>query len=136
MMKQGQENKPTFGEIIGCASAKITNHANKIDFGLTRFYQILISEAAYKIWSIRCKRVISNDNDRSKWPSEDNIKKDLLSQINLRLRMDCLHTNECKFDKKALSSGKVTATWKGLLRNEGYLPENWASNPGVLVGIR
>jgi ribonuclease HI/exonuclease III len=135
-MKQGQRNKPTFGEIIGCASAKIKNHENKIDFGKTRLYQILISEAAYKIWSIRCKRVISYDNDRSKWPTEVNIKKEFQSQINLRLRMDCLHTNEHRFNKKALSSSKVTATWKGLLRNEGYLPENWASNPGVLVGIR
>jgi hypothetical protein len=82
------------------------------------------------------KRVISNENERSKWPSEENIIKSLQAQLNLRLRMDCMHTNEHKFNKKALSCSKVTATWRGLLRNEGYLPENWASNPGVLVGIR
>jgi ribonuclease HI/exonuclease III len=128
--------KPAFGVILGCASAKITNHENKTKVGQTRLYQILLSEAAYKIWSIRCKRVISNDNDRSKWPSETNIVNDLRSQINLRLRMDCLQTNEQKFERKALSQSKATATWKGLLKNEEFLPEKWASNPGVLVGIR
>ncbi|XP_006463019.1 hypothetical protein AGABI2DRAFT_73401 [Agaricus bisporus var. bisporus H97] len=128
--------KPTFGEIMGCASARITNNDGKTNIGLTRLYQILISEAAYKIWSIRCKRVIGDDNNREKWPRNEHIVANIYNQINLRLRIDCLHTNESKFGKKAISIDKVKATWKDTLKDEIFLPDNWAYSPGVLVGIR
>ncbi|XP_006457646.1 hypothetical protein AGABI2DRAFT_80021 [Agaricus bisporus var. bisporus H97] len=128
--------KPTYGEILGCASAKLTYDDGKVNMGQTRLYQILISEAAYKIWSLQCKRVISDSNDRTKWPSKTNIENALQAQINLRLRVDCLQTNERKYGNKALSADKVKATWKGLLKDEDLLPDNWIANPGFLVGIR
>jgi ribonuclease HI len=135
-LRQKTWTKPAYREILGCASTRLVNQENKTNTGLTRLYKILISEAAYKIWSIRCKRVITHDNERSKWPTKVNILNDIRSQINLRLRIDCMQTNEKRFEVKALSCSKVTATWRGILQNEEYLPENWASNPGVLVGIR
>jgi hypothetical protein len=50
--------------------------------------------------------------------------------------MDCLHTNENRFEQKAINKNRVVNTWKGLLENEDKLPKDWISNPGVLVGIR
>jgi hypothetical protein len=96
---------------------------NRYCMGLTRLYQILISEAAYKIWTIQCKRIIGDNSKRRKWLTRTNIVNEQQTQLNLRLRMDCLHTNERKFDRKAISQQKVESTWKGLQRNEGHLPE-------------
>jgi len=135
-LKQKTWTKPAYREILGCASTRIVNQENKTNIGLMRLYKILISEAVYKIWSIRCKRVISHENEQPKWPTKASITNDVRSQINMCLRIDCIQTNEKRFKRKALSCGKVTAMWRGTLQNEEYLPENWASNPRVLVGIR
>lgn len=127
---------PLYGEILGCASARLAGNNKRINAGKTRLYQILISEAAYKIWSLRCKRVIHNNNDQEKWPRPPQIIQSLRKQIELRLRMDCIHTNEHKYKKKAIQKNLVVATWRDLLINEDSLPPDWISKPGVLVGIR
>lgn len=121
---------------MGCALANFYDENGKYDAGKSRLYQILISEAAYQIWLIRCKRVINNENNERKWPSTQHIRLKLEKQINIRIKMDCIHTNEYKFNKKTLNKNSVKNTWRGLLENENRLPNNWTSKPGVLVGIQ
>jgi hypothetical protein len=130
------KHRYSFGEILGCASARLKGADNKANAGKTCLYQILISEAAYIIWLLRCTRVISNNNDQGKWPQKQQIIHSLRKQLELRLRMDIIHTNESKYDKKAIRKGKVVATWTGLIKDEESSAHNWASNPGVLVGVR
>jgi hypothetical protein len=40
-----------------------------------------------------------------------------------------------KYGKKATKQQTVLSTWKGLLKDEKNLPNNWLKSPGVLVGI-
>jgi hypothetical protein len=77
--------KPNFGEIMGCASAAFYDENGKYNIGKTRLYQILISEAAHIIWTIRCKRVISDNNNQQKWPTNQSLSLKLNKQINHRL---------------------------------------------------
>lgn len=128
--------KPNYGSILGCASTTFQNEDGTTNVGKTRLYQILISETAYLIWTMRCTRVIEHDNDQTKWPSRINIKRQLERKLNLRLKMDCLQTNEIKYKKKAICSRKVKATWSGTIVNEKNLQLDWVMFPGVLVGIR
>ena len=61
---------------------------------------------------------------RSKW----------LAAVNLRLELDRKMTNP-KYEKKALNKSLVLGTWKGVLKNEQDLPDDWIREDGVLVGI-
>lgn len=128
-------HKPNLGEILGCASTKFRSPDGKIDKGKTRLYQILISEAAYLIWTLRCTRVIERDNERAKWAKKNQILNQLKYRLNLRLKMDCILTNERKFSQRALRPKTVLKTWGGLIQNEADLPNDWTKGFGVLVGI-
>jgi ribonuclease HI len=128
--------RPSYGEILGCASIQIKTPENKINGGLTRLFQILVSEGAYLIWVLRCRRVIEFEDDPGKWPTKNNIITSLKHKINLRLRMDCIHTNNARFDRKAIRQSKMKKTWSGTLENEQDLPPDWPRSKGVLVGIR
>lgn len=55
--------KPSLGEILGCASIRFRKNNNNIDKGKSHLYQILISEAAHYIWTLRCNQVIKHDNN-------------------------------------------------------------------------
>jgi hypothetical protein len=134
--KTGNWLRPSYGEILGCASVKITSHNDKINIGQMRLYQILISEGAYLIWILRCKRVIEFENNPNKWPTRNQVLNSLKHRLNLRLRIDCLHTNKARFDRKAIRQSLVKKTWCGTLINKQDLPPDWPRSNGVLVGIR
>jgi hypothetical protein len=135
-MKTGRWLQPSYGEILGCASIKITTDEGKHNAGRTRLFQILVSEGAYLTWILSCKRVIEFENNPRKWPKKNQILNALLHRLNLRLRLDCLHTNEARYNRKAIRQQSVKKTWSGLLINEENLPPNWPRSSGVLVGIR
>ncbi|KXN92099.1 hypothetical protein AN958_09629 [Leucoagaricus sp. SymC.cos] len=97
--------EPTFGCILGCASAPFIGEDGDPDASKSRLYQILISEAACKIWSITCMCVIEHRDDRRKWPT----------------------SSREKFRRKAADCSKVRATWLGMLHNELSLPLDWPS---------
>jgi hypothetical protein len=49
--------------------------------------------------------------------------------------MDCQLADD-RLDRKLVTKGLVKGTWKGLLKDEGDLPEDWVgTNSGVLVGM-
>ncbi|KAJ3573178.1 hypothetical protein NP233_g2591 [Leucocoprinus birnbaumii] len=124
-MKYDDWNKPTFGEIIGCASRSFRNNKGRVAQGKTRLYQILVSTTSYTIWTTRCRRVIENENLRTKWPNRNLIKKTLEFKLNTRIRLDCLHTNEKRFGKRALKDRQVESTWSGLIHEEENKPPDW-----------
>jgi hypothetical protein len=96
-------------------------------------YQIFISESAYFIWKLRCKRV-SEDWPEEQWPQEAEIHNRWLAAMNARLTLDRAVTSN-KYGKKSLKQNVVLSTWKDLLKDEDNLPKNWLNTAGVLVGI-
>lgn len=132
--KQKPWNKPIIGGIIGCANAMFKSEEGKIHKGPSRLYRILVSEAAHQIWKLRNARVIDSDNNEQ--PSIDEIRNKWLKAINDRLAMDCKMTNKKKYGKKAIKEKLVQDTWRGVLKNENYLPHDWTKGRvEVLVGI-
>lgn len=135
--KTGQTwHTPAFGEIIGISSIDLHKSNPRISEGRARLFQVLISEAAHLIWKLRCDRVLDHDNDRLYWPSRNVIAKATQTRLNIRLRMDCLHADNGKFDKKAIREDLIRGTWEGLLENENTLGTDWIGKNGVLVGSR
>lgn len=103
--------EPRYGEVIGCASFKIGDRKGNIDVGKTWLYRVLISKAAYQVWTLRCARAMGHEDNPSKWPHQRHILSQLRYKLNLRLRMDCLHTNERRFSGKAIRESIVKRTW-------------------------
>ncbi|XP_006460379.1 hypothetical protein AGABI2DRAFT_177963 [Agaricus bisporus var. bisporus H97] len=128
--------KPHLGEILGISSTNRQRSKDKSAEGKARLYQILISEASHTIWKLRCDRVLDHDNENLYWPSRTEIANTIKFKINHRLRMDCIHADARKFDKKAIREDLVVNTWKGLLENENSLEVDWISKNRVLVGNR
>ncbi|KAF8957776.1 hypothetical protein BDZ97DRAFT_1951033 [Flammula alnicola] len=115
----------SLGTILASASAKFPLQ------GEARLYRVMVPEAAHLIWKMRCTRVIQNENEAT---TEVEANRKLLKSINARLEMDCKMTNP-KYGKKALRKDIVLDTWKGTLKNEEALPQDWTRESGVLVGI-
>jgi hypothetical protein len=91
--------------------------------------QILITESAYLIWSLRCERVI-----QEKTHSEREINTRWLHAINKRLTDDKITATRIKRDKQ--TEQKVRRTWEHVLKKEQDLPNNWFLYREVLVGTR
>ncbi|KAH9929188.1 uncharacterized protein B0H18DRAFT_1093996 [Fomitopsis serialis] len=133
-MKNKKWTKPLIGGILGCANAMFKTEKGKILKRDARLYRILVSEAAYLIWKLRNARVIQSNGEHHS--SKNEITNKWLNAINERLTIDCKMTNNKKYGKKALKPALVESTWKGVLKNEKYLPYDWTTGKvGVLVGI-
>ncbi|KAJ7441168.1 hypothetical protein B0H11DRAFT_2204861 [Mycena galericulata] len=70
-----------------------------------------------------CERVIGHDGVPA---SEQEIHNRWLHAINERIEIDRNLTNHLKF---------VLETWKGVIKDEDKLPDDWLRGPEVLVGI-
>jgi hypothetical protein len=66
--------------------------------------------------------------------SETEAHNKWIKMINDRLELDCRMTNT-RYGTKAISQGLVYKTWKGTLKDEEELPEDWMTKSEVLVGI-
>ncbi|EAU86973.2 hypothetical protein CC1G_08444 [Coprinopsis cinerea okayama7 len=106
--------------------------------GATRLFRILVSEAAYLIWVLRCEWRIGKEADARMIPTAEHIRNRLLANINKRLRFDRILTNRRAYGKKALKPRLIEATWYPVLdeaSRHSTLPDDWVKNKGVLVGI-
>jgi hypothetical protein len=121
------------GKVLGCDLAQFKTN-NVINKGKTRLYQILVSETAHLIWKLRNKRRI-RDQDSQTNISDEEIKTRWTNAINKRLTTDQFLTDNKRFEKKAIETKLVKATWTNCLRDKESLPNNWQENTGVLVGI-
>ena len=127
--KEPKWENPSFSEIMTVGIRQVENKEGKQIQGATCLQRILISEAAYLIWKIRCDRVIN--------------EKEEISQKELKNRW--LHTIDSKFDldktliKKTFGKGRhkisqrrVKATWEDTQLHE-KLP--YLRECRVLVGV-
>ena len=97
------------------------DHSNEptLNTGATRLAKILISEAAYLVWTMRCGRVIG---DRSY--NNDAIETAWRRTINRRLSEDV--TAATKVVRRDEYTKLIISTWRDALHKQhGALPENW-----------
>ncbi|KAF6742333.1 hypothetical protein DFP72DRAFT_860599 [Ephemerocybe angulata] len=85
---------PTLGTILGCAIKRQTKKEERQP-GKERAYAILMSEAAFLIWKIRCEWRIEFEQDEERAHTETKI--------------------ENRYGTKATDPKLVEATWSGLL---------------------
>ena len=128
---------PNLGSILGCGCINLrprTRQRNEnepdkrsILQGPTHLLQILLSESAYLIWVLRCKRVIqgiqhSRSETEGRW----------LCVINARLTTDKITATKIKRDKGF--TNLVVNTWEQALEKRRGLPPNWIHYNEALVG--
>ncbi|KAK0505575.1 hypothetical protein EDD18DRAFT_1316386 [Armillaria luteobubalina] len=101
--------------------------------GDTRLMRIVTTEAAHLIWHLRNERVIRRKGNGS--ASEREIKNRFLYSMNERLQTDLAAIRKKRARKRGISTESVLRTWKGVIKNERDLPEDWTGIAGVLVGI-
>jgi len=133
--KTGKElDEITLADILGSPAIEESVEDKKLKEKRSwenRFYRILITESAHLIWKIRCKRVIQNEGELV---TANEVRNKWLAAINVRIELDRKMTNP-KYEKKALKKSLVLGTWKGVLKNERDLPDDWIRENGVLVGM-
>ncbi|KAG1758457.1 ribonuclease H-like protein [Suillus occidentalis] len=127
----------SIGTILGCGALKIPHTPNKNDpndakiaetkRGLSRLLRIIISESAYLIWVVRCKRVIQGTQHDA-----DIISKRWINTLNNRLHIDRVLASKNQRNKKTIF--KVQATWSKIVSDKKPL-QNWVTALEVLVGI-
>ncbi|KAJ7065755.1 hypothetical protein C8F01DRAFT_982855 [Mycena amicta] len=120
---------PGLGMIIASGCSRFTKDGRR-DRSAERLHRILMIESAYLIWLLRNERVIQNDGAPH---TEEEIRGRWVNAINARLKLDCALTCK-KYGKNSLPANTVLGTWKGALKGEQALPEDW-TGIGVLVGI-
>ena len=121
----------SYGTIIGCNAISIETLQRKKDEtgqerltkvhdpGATRLLKILISEAAYLIWTLRCERTI-HEKERT----EREVESTWLKTINRRLAEDKIMAT--KVVRKEYFINMVKDTWdRALYKRYRDLPEDW-----------
>ena len=122
------------GAVLGGGLANFRNRKGRPDTGKNQLYQILMTESTHLIWVLRCERRIANQGTPQSHHTEDNVRNRWYNQINGRMQIDCLLTNSFLYERKALKTKKVYATWAKCSTDETDLHSEWCKHPGVLVG--
>jgi ribonuclease HI len=127
-------NVDGLGVITGCGMARFSNKTGQCKPGAERLYRILMSESAHLIWKIQYERIIQR-NEKDQWHTiKENRNRWLdLDALNKRLVLDKATTSK-RYEKRALTTKIVLATWSGTPQDELSLPDNWIEYPGVLMG--
>jgi len=134
-LKRNNTPLPTnLGDILGCGLASFTTNG-KMDSGKNRLYRILVSETVFLIWKLRNERRIRDEDSQEHRNITIETTSRWTNAINKRLTTDRHLTNVTRFGKRALNEKLIKRTWKGCLKDEEFLPDNWHRNRGVLVGI-
>ncbi|KAH9833093.1 thiolase-like protein [Rhodofomes roseus] len=99
--------------------------------GERRLRRIMISEAVFMIWKLRCTRVIGHAEEN--WQhSNTAVKRQWISAINKRLEIDKEMTKK-KYGRSAIAKNTILATWTNTLHEETDLPEDWVNINGFLI---
>jgi hypothetical protein len=95
------------------------NEPQTFDNGATRLLKILVSEAAYLIWTMRCERCV-----RGTEHTAEQTKASWRNIINRRLSEDTITAS--KVLRKPEYIKRTKQTWeKALQKYHGSIPENW-----------
>jgi len=89
--------------IIGCSVARSPLTSKERSLGAQRRQRILVSEAAFLIWRLRCERVIKYANEPTRFVSEKEIVNRWRATVERRIRLDIQFTNRHRFRPRALS---------------------------------
>ncbi|OSC98167.1 ribonuclease H-like protein [Trametes coccinea BRFM310] len=127
--------KPSFGLYLGAAALEVTNGEGSRRPGATRLARILIPEAAYLVWRLRCRRVIEWCGQSNRSHSERAICNEWLALLAKRLRVEQMAASAPYAKASKVSAHKVSETWRGIADADPSQAEEWAGSPGVLVGI-
>lgn len=125
----------TYGLALGSHIFTVLDREGAVVADQTRMVRIVLMEATHLIWALRCERVIGWEASPDKRHSLPEIRRRFEAKLNHRLSLDQGGTNVRIHKKKTLSSAKVRGTWRGMLRDEQTLPEDWTNQTGVLVGM-
>lgn len=122
------------GAVMACALADFQTPEGDKLAGANQLYRIIVSESAWLIWKISCKRLFDIDA-----PEEGITKREIhncwVKAINLRLDLDRAMTNP-KHERKAMPRRKVIHTWRGTIMNEKNMPPDWTRTSGVTISIQ
>ncbi|KAH9917474.1 uncharacterized protein B0H18DRAFT_883793 [Fomitopsis serialis] len=99
-----------------------------------RLWRILLTEAAYLIWCMRCERVIRHEDEAAWQHDERSVAGRWYLSTNRRLRLD-IESTHSRFGRLALKRQIVLDTWHQLVWDVQALPDDWTSVRWVLVGI-
>jgi len=120
------------GTILGCGSLSLpalhqNSHPNP---GRSRLLCILLSESAHLIWVLHCECVIQGTKHLA-----GAIINRWTNKINHHLTLDQFIAT--KWNRKPITRELVENTWTpSLLQTTPDLPQDWITNPEVLVGIK
>ncbi|KAH9839769.1 uncharacterized protein C8Q71DRAFT_701437 [Rhodofomes roseus] len=132
--KQATWTKPDLNDILSVGIRQWLSPKKKRRPFVERMWRILISEAAYLIWCLRCERTIGHAIDDGWTHSGPEIRARWGCIINRRLHLDIAMTNK-RYGRNALWPPLVIGTWCGTLHDETALPDDWTKIKRVLVGI-
>ncbi|EIW61280.1 ribonuclease H-like protein [Trametes versicolor FP-101664 SS1] len=124
----------TLGAVTGAHLWTIMNEKDEIRCGATRLARMIVGEAAYLVWKLRCERVIGWADEPQKTHSREEIANRWMATVNKRLSMDCAMTSKRLAGRHVIAQEVVEATWGGVLHDEKSLPRDWACMSGVFVG--
>ncbi|KAH9835833.1 uncharacterized protein C8Q71DRAFT_797347 [Rhodofomes roseus] len=128
-------SKPSLEDVLAVGLGRYPRPANtKPREDLARLWRIIVPEAAYLVWKLRCERVIEHADDPDWTHSTREITRRWYAAMNRRLQLDLIATRK-SFGLLAKSELMVMATWTGTIGDEQGLMEYWTRLPRVLVGI-
>src|SRR5258708_4058734 len=113
------------------ANQQESTHQRPSRQGARCLLQILISEAAYLIWVLRCERVIQEPPHTH---TVNKIEARWFGAINTQLTQDKLMATRIKRNKQSIHL--VKETWEPALKQSLDIPNDWIHNHEVLVGRR
>ncbi|EJD44641.1 hypothetical protein AURDEDRAFT_65124, partial [Auricularia subglabra TFB-10046 SS5] len=120
------------GTIWGCVAIQLSGIW---DDTTSRAFRIIISESAFLIWKIRCKKRIKHA-DTPEWHlSDDEVEERWVRVMRGRRAQDMVLTNKRVFKKRALAESLANRTWEDHLDNRNLGTGRDWNKPGVLVGI-
>ncbi|KAH9844224.1 uncharacterized protein C8Q71DRAFT_678032, partial [Rhodofomes roseus] len=119
-------SKPVIEDILTVGSRTWTHESGSMKRRprAERLWRILVTEAAFLIWKLRCERVIAHSDDIDWCPTKAAIRSRWIRVVNERLHLDMAMTHR-RFGRKALKRNEVLGTWQNTLRDELALPEDW-----------
>ncbi|KAJ7131490.1 ribonuclease H-like protein [Mycena crocata] len=123
----------SMGSLLGSGLAIFVDEKRRPMIPTARLYHIVITESLYLIWKLRCECVIEHDG---KPPTESEVHNRWVHTMNERLAFDQSLTDKLRFRRQyQVPPDLVLETWRGTLKDEKDLPENWLTEAEVLVGM-
>ncbi|KAF6764378.1 hypothetical protein DFP72DRAFT_1130049, partial [Ephemerocybe angulata] len=124
----------TIGTVMGAGLVEIRNENGRVNKGRTRLFKIILSEAAYLIWVLRCEWRIGREQRVHEMHTVTEICARWHLLLNRRIKVDWAITNKTSYGNKALQKSLVMNTWLHLATRYNNAVRADLIGGGVLVG--